>query len=219
MKSADTGKILLWIACLAALVSSPTLAEESMKLEVAEVDGYVGPATELSGAWDDKLQNCMTVRTSLEKTTYAKATPEERQQLQILHDKFLTQFAHQKQIEADGCDARLAEVPILSECDFRMPFAAVRTEHLDGTSRALVEKYPAEGAVLFGYKYYNPETAVDDPLFEQRCTAIDGVWQAVSKDSDAYRKAVALYESEAPVTRQDQKSPSLTEIFKPTNRE
>ncbi len=197
-------------------LASPALADEPA---VGESNGYIGPVTELSGAWDDQVQNCMRVQTSLTKTAYDQATPEERDKLQELHEKFLTQFEHQKQIEPSGCDARFEALPILSSCDFQMPFAAVQTRHLDPESRALMTKYRDSGAVLFGYKYYNPETAIDDPQFEQRCTAINGVWQEVGRDSSDYQKSVELYEANAEITRQEQKAPNLTELFKPTDRE
>jgi len=181
-----------------------------------ERDGWVGPTTELSGAWDDKLQNCMSVQTSLPKDAFAGATPGERVTLRDLHAKFLTQWKHQKKVVSQGCDAAFADLPILSQCGFAVPFAAVRPTVLDDAARAFLSKYRDHGAVRFQYKYYNPETAIDDPLFEERCKAIDGKWKAVAKDSSAYVEAVKRYEAKAGSSQQPEAPmPPLEELLKP----
>ena len=179
--------------------------------KVIERDGWKGPATSMSGAWDGELHNCILVQTALPASAYAQLTPEEQENLIHLHSELMTQWDRDKRLEAESCAVSFPELPVLAECDFEVSLTAVTPKKLDETSKAALDRQAGAGRMRFQYSYYNPSSAIDEPLFGQRCQALNGKWTAVDETSKEYEKAVDLYAKKVGRTNED--APPMDEVF------
>ncbi|MGB5810644.1 MAG: hypothetical protein WBG86_08950 [Polyangiales bacterium] len=172
--------------------------------KTVRANGWAGPMTAMSGAWTKQLQNCLEVHTALPEAQYEALSQAEKDAWAALHADILMQWDGDKAAEPLGCDQRFAEVPTLAQCTFELPLAMATVHHMRDSSRTLVEQYGDESLVRFHYRYYNPKSALDQPLFRERCESIDGArWTSVDKTSDEYKRSVRLYAEAAPVTQQE----------------
>lgn len=170
---------------------------------ITEAAGWIGPTTSMSGAWKNELHNCIEVQTALPKATYEALSPEEQARVTKLHSELLTQWDRDKRFEADGCEAAFSDLPTLAECEFQVAMSVITPKLFSEPSKALVQKYTDEGAIRFRYQYYNPRTAIDEPLFAKQCKDLKGKWTSVTQDSDDYKTAVKLYADKAGRTGED----------------
>lgn len=161
------------------------------------LEGWTGPAAELSDATEQGLSRCTSIHMVLPSTEQAPLPTEEIELLKSLFSKLLTQWDEEKTLLEDSCEQAFGDRPVLSQCSFETVLAAVPSPGMTEEEQAFVKEYATTGKVLVEYRYYNPRTAIDDPLFERQCEQLRGEWEAVSVDSPEYQKAAKRYAAEA----------------------
>lgn len=162
-----------------------------------ELEGWRGPAAELSDATEEGLSRCTRIQMVVPATEETPLAEAQVQVLKGLFAKLLAQWDDEKELVPDGCDASFSDRSALSQCSFEAAIGAAVPRGMSEEELAFASQYATIGKVLVTYKYYNPKTAIDDPLFERQCEQLEGDWTAVSVDSPEYQKSVELYAAKA----------------------
>lgn len=160
---------------------------------LVELEGWTGPAAELSDASAEGLSRCTRIQMVVPSTQETPLAGEQLQILKGLFAKVLARWDDEKVLVPNGCDDSFRDRPALSQCSYEAPLGAAPPKEMSEEERAFMREYATIGKVLVTYKYYNPKTAIDDPSFERQCEQLEGEWTAVSLDSAEYQKAVKLY--------------------------